>query len=80
MQDCTPTSRPAPATTPSPAPAFTEGFIERRWRKPLLGTDYFLAGQEIPQIARLRTYPMPDQWRQGIGRANAAAVISPQRR
>jgi len=56
-------------------PAFTEGFIERHWRKLLLGTDYFIVGQEIPQIEWLRSYPMPEEWREAIGRRNAEALL-----
>ncbi len=56
-------------------PDFTEGFLERHWRKLLLGTDYFLAGQAIPQIEWLRNHPMPEEWRKAIGGLNARKVL-----
>jgi predicted TIM-barrel fold metal-dependent hydrolase len=58
-------------------PAFTEGFLERHWRKLILGTDYFLAGQNVPQIEWLKTYPMPEEWREAIGRGNAGGLLKP---
>lgn len=56
-------------------PDFTAGFIERHWRKLLLGTDYFIAGQEVPQIDWLEAQAMPKERRGAIGRENAAALL-----
>lgn len=57
-------------------PKFTEGFLERHWRKLLLGTDYFHVSREIPQVDWLRSYPMPEQWREAIGHRNAEVILS----
>jgi predicted TIM-barrel fold metal-dependent hydrolase len=61
-------------------PAFTEGFLERHWRKLLFGTDFFNVGQEVPQVEWLRGYAMPEEWRTAIGSGNAARVLSLERR
>lgn len=56
-------------------PGFTEGFLARHWRKLLFGSDYFLVGQRVPQVEWLRTYPMPDEWREAIGWGNARRLL-----
>lgn len=61
-------------------PAFTEGFLERHWRKLLLGTDFFNVGQQVPQVEWLRSQPMPEQWKAAVGRGNAEGLLAPQTR
>jgi hypothetical protein len=56
-------------------PSFTEGFLERHWRKLLLGTDFFEVGQEVPQPEWLRTHPMPEEWRRAIGGDTARSLL-----
>lgn len=56
-------------------PEFTEGFVARHWRKLLFGTDYFLAGQEVPQVWWVRSYPMPAEWRRAVGCENAERLL-----
>ena len=56
-------------------PDFTEGFLERHWRKLLFGTDYFIAGDEIPQPGWLATQAMPEEWREAIGGGNARRLL-----
>lgn len=56
-------------------PEFTEGFLARHWQRLLLGTDYFWVDYEPPQLAWLRTCPMPGEWRTAIGRENAARLL-----
>lgn len=60
-------------------PAFTEGFLERHWRKLLFGTDFFNVGQEVPQVEWLRGHVMPKEWKAAIGWGNAEGLLSPQR-
>ncbi len=57
-------------------PDFTRGFLERHWRKLLFGTDFFIAGQEVPQVKWLRTYPMPEEWREAIGGNTARRLLN----
>ncbi len=57
-------------------PDFTRGFLERHWRKLLFGTDFFIAGQEVPQVEWLRTYPMPEEWREAIGGNTARRLLN----
>jgi predicted TIM-barrel fold metal-dependent hydrolase len=56
-------------------PGFTRGVVERHWRKLLFGTDYFISGQEVPQVEWLRSYPMPEEWRDAIGGRNARHLL-----
>lgn len=56
-------------------PEFTEGFLTRHWRKLLFGTDFFHVGQQVPQVAWLRTYPMPEEWREAIASGNARRLL-----
>jgi predicted TIM-barrel fold metal-dependent hydrolase len=56
-------------------PEFTEGFVERHWRKLLFGTDYFIVGQEVPQVEWLRSYPMQQEWREAIAGGNARRLL-----
>ena len=56
-------------------PDFTAGFLERHWRKLLFGTDYFIAGDEIPQPEWLATQAMPEEWREAIGGGNARRLL-----
>ena len=57
-------------------PAFTQGFLERHWRKLLFGTDFFNVDQEVPQPEWIRSHPMPEEWRSAIGAENARQVIA----
>ncbi len=57
-------------------PDFTEGFIQRNWRKLLLGTDYMFCGQELPQIKWLREdAPVNDEQREAIASQNFLRII-----
>jgi len=56
-------------------PEFTQGFLERNWRKLMFGTDYLHVGQELGQIAWMRETPMSDEQRQAIAEANARRVF-----
>ncbi|MHC5035386.1 MAG: amidohydrolase family protein, partial [Planctomycetota bacterium] len=56
-------------------PGFTEQFVERHWQKLVFGTDYFIQGQEVPQVDWLRSYPMPEQWRLAIGGDTARRLL-----
>lgn len=55
--------------------AFTEGFLARHWRRLLFGTDFFQRGQEVPQVAWLRSTPMPEEWRRAIGGETARRLL-----
>ncbi len=56
-------------------PEFTQGFLERNWRKILFATDYLSAGQEQPQIQWLRETPMAEEHREAIAEGNARRIL-----
>lgn len=56
-------------------PEFTEGFVERHWRKLLFGTDYLRPRQDLPIVEYLRQYPFPDERREAIMGKTAAFLI-----
>ncbi|MCD6361743.1 MAG: amidohydrolase family protein [Armatimonadetes bacterium] len=57
-------------------PEFTQGFLERNWRKLLFATDYLQVGQELGQIAWIRETPMSDEQREAIAEGNARRVFN----
>ena len=56
-------------------PQFTPGFIERRWRRLLFGTDICYANERLPIIEWMRTTPMEESVRQAIAEGNAARLL-----
>jgi predicted TIM-barrel fold metal-dependent hydrolase len=56
-------------------PDFTQGFIERNWRKILFATDYLYAGQDLPQVRWIRETPMAEEHREAIAERNARRVL-----
>jgi predicted TIM-barrel fold metal-dependent hydrolase len=56
-------------------PEFTQGFIERNWRKILFATDYLSAWQEQPQVQWMRETPMADEHRAAISEGNARRIM-----
>ena len=54
---------------------FTHGFIERNWRKLMLGTDYLHPWQPLPQVEFLREFPMSDEQREAIMGGTAEKII-----
>lgn len=56
-------------------PEFTEGFIERHWRKLLFATDYLRAEMELPQIEWMRQAPMAKEHREAIAEGNARQIL-----
>lgn len=56
-------------------PEFTQGFIERNWRKIMFATDYLYVGQELGQIQWIRETPMADEQREAIAEGNAKRVF-----
>ncbi len=56
-------------------PGFTEGFIERHWKKLLWGTDIVAPGQEHPQLAWIRALDAPEEVRYAISEGNARRVL-----
>ena len=54
---------------------FTHGFIERNWRKLMLGTDYLHPWQPLPQVEFLREFPMSDEQREAIMGGTAERII-----
>ncbi|MEA3402425.1 MAG: amidohydrolase family protein [Armatimonadota bacterium] len=57
-------------------PDFTQGFIERNWRKIMFATDYLYVGQELGQLEWIRETPMAQEHRQAIAEGNARRVLS----
>lgn len=56
-------------------PEFTPGFIERRWRRLLFGTDVCYANERLPIIEWMRTTPMDEGVRQAISEDNAGKLL-----
>lgn len=56
-------------------PDFTQGFIERNWRRIMFATDYLHAGQELGQIEWIWQTPMADEHRAAIAEGNARRVF-----
>ena len=56
-------------------PGFTEGFVERHWRRLLLGTDYLRPGQDLPIVPWVRTAAMDEAHRRAIMGGNAARLL-----
>lgn len=57
-------------------PEFTQGFIERHWRKLLWGSDIVGVHQDIPQMAWFRDLDLGEKQREAIGRGNARRVLN----
>ncbi|MGI5820008.1 MAG: amidohydrolase family protein [Armatimonadota bacterium] len=57
-------------------PEFTQGFLERNWRKIMFATDYLAAGDTLPQVAWMRETPMTDEMRTAISEGNARRVFN----
>ncbi len=55
---------------------FTQGFIDRNWRKIMFATDYLYVGQELRQIDWIRETPMTDEQREAIAEGNARRVFN----
>ena len=59
-------------------PKFTEGFIERNWRRILFGTDFMFCGQELPQPNWLKhEAPVNEEQREAIARVNFLRICKP---
>ena len=56
-------------------PQFTTGFVERHWRRMLLGTDIVHAGDELPILEWLRTLDVSDEVRAAIAGGNARRLL-----
>ena len=56
-------------------PEFTEGFVERHWRKLLFGTDYMGHNQDLPQVRWLKELNVTPEVRNAIASANARRVL-----
>jgi len=56
-------------------PEFTQGFIERHWRKLLWGSDYLAPGQAIPHTQWLDSLDVTPEVRDAIGRSNARTLL-----
>jgi predicted TIM-barrel fold metal-dependent hydrolase len=56
-------------------PEFTVGFVERHWRKMLLGTDIVHANDRLPILDWLATLDVSDEVRQAIGDGNARRLL-----
>jgi predicted TIM-barrel fold metal-dependent hydrolase len=56
-------------------PEFTRGFVERHWRKMLLGTDIVFANDELPILQWLRSLDVSEEVRHAIADGNARRVL-----
>ena len=56
-------------------PEFTEGFVERHWRKLLFGTDYMGHNQSLPQVEWLANLNVTDEVRNAIASENARRIL-----
>jgi len=56
-------------------PEFTQGFIERNWRKLLFATDYLKPGQDMGHVEWMRDTPMKEEHRAAIAEGNARRIL-----
>ncbi len=56
-------------------PEFTHGFVQRHWRKMLLGTDIVFPNAKLPILTWLRELDVSDEVRQAIGDGNARRLL-----
>jgi predicted TIM-barrel fold metal-dependent hydrolase len=54
---------------------FTEGFVQRHWRKLLFGTDYMGHNQPLPQVEWLAALDVTPEIRAAIASRNALRVL-----
>lgn len=56
-------------------PEFTQGFIERNWRKLLFATDYLSAGHGFGHVEWMRSTPMDEEHRAAVADGNARRIL-----
>ena len=56
-------------------PAFTPGFIDRRWRRLMFGTDVCYANEPLPIIQWMRNLPVSETIRQALTDGNAEKLL-----
>ncbi len=56
-------------------PEFTQGFLERHWRKLLWGSDIVGVGDPHPQVTWMRTVEIPEAMREAIAGGNARRLL-----
>lgn len=56
-------------------PEFTQGFVERHWRKLLFGSDICFPGQAIPQVQWLKALDVSEEVRDAIANGNARRLL-----
>jgi predicted TIM-barrel fold metal-dependent hydrolase len=56
-------------------PGFTQGFVERHWRRMLLGTDIVFANAELPILQWLKALDVSQTVRHAIADGNARRVL-----
>ncbi len=56
-------------------PEFTQGFVDRHWRKLLFATDYMGPDQPLPQVEWLAALDVASEVRQAIGSGNARRLL-----
>ena len=56
-------------------PEFTRGFVDRHWRRMLLGTDIVHANDELPILRWLQALDVPEEVRCAIGDGNARRML-----
>jgi predicted TIM-barrel fold metal-dependent hydrolase len=57
-------------------PQFTQGFLERNWKKLMFATDYTRMGDPLPQIQWVRETEMTEEMRAAIMEGNARRVFN----
>jgi hypothetical protein len=56
-------------------PGWAAGFVERHWRKLMLGTDYLRPGDELPILSWLREFPLTAEQRAAVEGGTAARLL-----
>lgn len=56
-------------------PRFTEGFLDRHWRKLLFGTDYLRPGQECPVVGWVKQLEIESLKREAIEGGNLLGIL-----
>ena len=56
-------------------PEFTQGFLQRHWRKLLFGTDIVFVNAKLPIVEWMKTVDVTDEMREAMAHGNSARLL-----